>query len=150
MTKTTSIPRIGDFFIHDGRSYLCVTPVFDNIIPGYYIQAVDLVDYEVMLFPVVNKKMTTPLPAKVVPQVPVDEALFGRKTKRSIYVQTSLKKLPDSCSKCKYSIYDRYFNRRTCTVLNQCVSSPHKRSFMCPLVELDPGQQEHIQKGEDE
>ena len=60
-----------------------------------------------------------------------------------IYSKTNLKKIPTTCSKCKFSILNRYFDMRRCTLLNnkECKKIKSKSGNLmytklkeCPLV----------------
>lgn len=61
-----------------------------------------------------------------------------------IYVKTTLKKIPSTCNKCKFSKHNKYFDIRECILLNNKVCKRIKsksgnwiysRLDDCPLVE---------------
>jgi hypothetical protein len=61
-----------------------------------------------------------------------------------IYVKTNLKKIPDTCNKCKFSNHDKYFDIKTCTLLNKHCKKIQSNSgnWMytklkdCPLIDM--------------
>lgn len=63
-----------------------------------------------------------------------------------IVAKTNLKKIPEACNKCKFSQFNRYFNIRRCTLLNdkRCKKAivgsgnwVYIRLPECPLINLD-------------
>lgn len=56
-----------------------------------------------------------------------------------IIAKTNLKKIPETCNKCKFSFINRYFDRRYCYLLN---NKP------CQKVKLDSGNWAYIRLAE--
>lgn len=63
-----------------------------------------------------------------------------------IVAKTNLKKIPEACNKCKFSKFNRFYQKRCCTLLNDklCEKTKSKsgndayiRLTNCPLINLD-------------
>ena len=64
---------------------------------------------------------------------------------KMIYAKTKLKKIPESCNKCQFSVQNKYFDFRCCILLNakkcekvQTESGNWKfiRLKECPLIDM--------------
>ena len=62
-----------------------------------------------------------------------------------IYAKTNLKKIPETCNKCKFSFQNKYFGFRHCILLNakKCEKVKtnlgnwkYERLKECPLIEM--------------